>query len=115
MTIQRVSFGIVRECSVMGQATVRNGYLFETGKELPLSLLSVGWEYWLRKHKKFLVELPSGDRVSAYRVGAYWILQKRIKGKLYQKRIGRGFWLSRQSPQFLESMARELLQRTSGQ
>jgi hypothetical protein len=96
-------------------ATVRDGYLFGTRDKFPLSLLSVGWQYWLRKHKKFWVELPSGDRVSAYRVGQYWILQKRVKGKLYQKRVGRGFWLSRQSPNFLESVAGELIQRASEQ
>jgi hypothetical protein len=91
-------------------AIVRNGYLFGTKNKYPISLRSVGWQYWLRRNKKFRIELPTGLMVSAYRVGSYWILQKRIKGYLYQKRVGRGFWLARQAPDFLEKTAQELVE-----
>lgn len=67
--------------------TVTEGYLHGAGHKFPLSLESPSWKEWLHRHKRF--HLVSGkNQVSVYKSNGYWVAQKRIEGKLRQKRLG---------------------------
>lgn len=87
---------------------VKDGYLVCPDFPAPLSLSSSAWQDWLESHVKFRYEGAS-VAFTAFKDGrGYWVAQKRVKGKLRQKRLGNSQTLAKMSEFELADIAQKL-------
>lgn len=87
---------------------VKDGYLVCPDFPAPLSLSSSEWQNWLESHVKFRYE-GSNVAFTAFKDGrGYWVAQKRVKGKLRQKRLGNSQALAKMSEFELADIAQKL-------
>lgn len=81
----------------MREPIIIKGYLENAGYPTTFSLESDEWETWLDVNRKFKIQTVSGEAVTVFKLDGYWVAQKRVKGKLRQKRLGNSQMLSQMS------------------
>lgn len=89
----------------MREPIIIKGYLENAGYPTAFSLESDEWETWLGVNRKFKIQTVSGEAVTVFKLDGYWVAQKRVKGKLRQKRLGNSQMLSQISWAFLAEIA----------
>jgi hypothetical protein len=87
---------------------VKNGYLICPDFPAPLSLSSSEWQNWLERHAKFRYK-GNNTTFTAFKDNrGYWVAQKRVEGKLRQKRLGNSQTLAKTSEAQLADIAQTL-------
>jgi hypothetical protein len=87
---------------------VKGGYLLCPDYPVPLSLSSSEWQNWLECHIKFRYE-GTDIAFTAFKDNrGYWVAQKRIAGRLRQKRLGNSQALAKLSEFELTEIAQKL-------
>jgi hypothetical protein len=104
---------VARSVSKAFIPVVKNGYLFRGGSELPIPLGTDTFDYWFRHSPQFRIVIPdgSGRWVGAKKDKGLIVLQKRVKGKLFQTSCGRSYPLRFLPPDYLESRALDLSEK----
>lgn len=90
------------------EATIENGYLHSPDLPAPMTLSSSHWQTWLEGNVKFKLIVGEKAATAFKDKRGYWVAQKRVNGKLRQKRLGNSLVLARMSEERLESIVLSL-------
>ena len=96
---------------------VKNGYLYCPGKDCPIPLGTESFDYWFRHSPRFRVVIPdgSGRWVGAKKDKGLIVLQKRVKGKLFQTSCGRSYSGRFLPSEYLEQRAIDLAEKITAE
>lgn len=95
------------------EAIIQNGYVCSSELLTPLSLASDSWQEWLETNQKFKLIAEENAFTAFKDKRGYWTAQKRVNGKLNQKRLGNSSVLAKLSIEDLEAIARDLCKSAS--